>query len=162
MNAAQLNQKQDYPNFPEFAQYGIDLSLTDAETILTLQEIRNQGRFAIFPGQYQTNWGRTTGSETSEHYAVGRLATAGDVFPARGKALKFWLLAQDQEDVGGLGLYLDTKGPDGMLWLMVHFDLRPGPREFWIRDVAGQYWIERLSPIQFWRNFRVAVQRDVL
>lgn len=28
MNAAQLSQKKDYPNFPEFERFGIDLNLT--------------------------------------------------------------------------------------------------------------------------------------
>ncbi len=159
MNAAQLNQAKDYPNFPELS--AIDLSLTDARTILTLQAIRTQGGFPIFPGLLQANWGRTRGSETSEHFAVGRLSTAGDVFPQRGHVMRFWTLCQGQELAGGIGLYLDTRR-NGQPWLMVHFDLRPRPRLMWVRDEAGNYWYDTINPIQFWGGIRTAIARDVL
>ncbi len=159
MNAAQLNQQKDYPNFPELS--AIDLSLTDARTILTLQAIRTQGGFPIFPGLQQSNWGRTWGSEKSEHFGVDRLSTAGDVFPARGHVMRFWTLCQEQAAVGGIGLYLDTRR-NGRPWLMVHLDLRPRPRMMWVRDEAGNYWSDNRNPIQFWGCVRSAIARDVL
>ena len=63
MKASDLSQDQ-YQSFPEFARYGIDLSLTHADVVLTLQAIRAAGGFAIYPGPYQSNWGRSHGSET--------------------------------------------------------------------------------------------------
>lgn len=165
MSAAQLDQAKDYPNFPEFVQYGIDLSLTDYRTIVVLQAIRNAGGFPIYPGPSQNNWGRTYGSKGSEHYAVGRLSTAGDVFPEKGKALRFWILAQGFEEIGGIGLYLDTKGIDGRPWIMAHYDLRVDRqphRLLWVRDETGNYWYESHNPIQFWKGMQKIIARDVL
>ena len=160
-SADNLVFENDYPNFPEFARYGIDLSLTDSRTILVLQRARNIGRFSIFPGGYQDNWGRTGGSKTSEHYAVGRLSTAGDIFPARGKVLRLWIILQNIEWVGGLGLYLDVNGPDGQPWIMLHYDLRESKNErtFWIRD-AYKYTLLHLNPDKFWHLFKHVIERD--
>src|SRR6056297_816453 len=152
-SAADLTQRIDYPNFPELD--AIDLSLTDARTVITLQAMRSQGGFSIWPGLKQANWGRIYGSETSEHYAVGRLATACDVFPAKGKVIRFWSLCQEQAEVGGMGLYLDTKGPDGSPWMMTHFDLRQKPRLMWVRN-GGEYWYDVSDPVKFWSLIRQA------
>jgi len=154
MRASELNFKEHYPNFPEFAENGIDLSLTDARTITTLQTMRVVFGRAIWPGVYQANWGRAYGSETSEHYAGGgRLSTAGDVFPARGYALEFCLVAQQFPLVRGLGLYLDTDGPlDGKRMAMVHFDLRAtSERVFWVRR-NRIYSTLYGAPDEFWKG----------
>ena len=45
MKASDLHINQ-YQSFPEFARYGIDLSLTHADVVLTLQAIRASGGFA--------------------------------------------------------------------------------------------------------------------
>lgn len=160
MNSADhLDFHREYPNFPEFQRHGIDLSLTHALTILELQAIRNKCGFPVYPGGYQSNWGRTYGSTTSEHYAVHRLATAGDVFPARGRVLCFWTHARNRLHVRGLGLYLDVNGPDGKPWVMVHFDLRD-THLFWIRDNSNYtFWPH--DPVNFWRLFYLAIKRDI-
>ena len=160
MDAASLNFEKDYPSFPEFARYGIDLSLTHADVVLTLQAIRTAGGFAVYPGPHQSNWGRSYGSETSRHYAIDRLSDAGDVFPARGHALDFWLIAQEFLKVGALGLYLDTRGIDGQPWVMVHFDLREYDRRvMWIRD--GDYVYLHNDPKAFWARLSRVAERDM-
>ena len=161
MNSADyLCHRTEYPNFPEFERHGIDLSLSHARTILELQAIRNLGGFPIYPGGYQDNWGRRHGSSTSEHYAVGRLATAGDVFPVRGHALEFWWLALKRPRIGGLGLYADTDGLDGSPWVMVHFDLRDRPRLLWVRDYHSYYYLHD-DPRGFWRAFKKIIDLDI-
>lgn len=161
MNTAnELDFSIHYPNFPEFARNGIDLSLSAAETILVLQALRTRGGFPIWPGPQQANWGRAYGRKTSEHFALGRNATAGDVFPARGSALKFWTLAQTFPQIGGLGLYLDTDGLDGKPWIMVHYDLRASPRRHWIRNEWGAYIHRHDEPKEFWQLFKRTINKD--
>jgi hypothetical protein len=134
MKASELKQS-NYPNFPEFKKWGIDLSNVDAALILALQSIRTTYGIPITPSPLQDAWSRTTGSKTSRHYAVGRLSDAGDVFPEREKILDLWLQVQELDYIGGIGLYVDTKGPDGKPWPMMHIDLRPN-RLLWTSDVV--------------------------
>jgi len=150
--ASTLSQPFHYPHFPEFAQYGIDLSLVDAELIHVIERLRTLTGIPITPSPVQGAWGRTSGSETSRHYAVGRLSDAGDIFPARGRVLDLWLAAQAIPEIGGIGLYADTRGPDGQPWPMMHIDLR-SYRVSWACDtVSGSraYYYLPHQPRQFW------------
>jgi len=54
MKASQLVQFVDYPNFTEFKKNNIDLSLTHANVLLTLQRIRGIAGFPIYPGHRRT------------------------------------------------------------------------------------------------------------
>jgi len=137
-DASSLDFKQNYPSFPEFARHGIPLNLVSAELILCLQQIRDKTGIPIYPSPLPSAWARTDGSQTSRHYAVNRLSDAGDVFPDRGRFLELYLHLQQVSDIGGIGIYADTNGPDGEPWPMIHFDLRPvNLRVFWARD--GKY-----------------------
>jgi|GEM_PF-1339450 hypothetical protein len=133
MKASELKQS-DYPNFPEFKKWGIDLSDVDAALITTLQSIRTTYGIPITPSPLQEAWSRKKGS-TSRHYAVGRLSDAGDIFPQRERVLDLWLQIQQRGDIGGIGLYVDTKGVDGKPWPMMHIDLRPD-RLLWTSDIV--------------------------
>jgi len=138
MNASTLDPSA-YHSFPEFAEYGIPLDLVSASLLVTLQRIRDKTGIPIIPSPVHAGWARTNGSETSRHYAVGRLSDAGDIFPDRGRFLELYLHLQQVSDIGGIGIYADTNGPDGEPWPMIHFDLRPVDlRVFWARD--GQYY----------------------
>ncbi len=140
--ADRLDPRIDYPNFPEFERCGIDLGLVRAELILTLQHLRTCSGIPLTPSPVSGAWGRLEGSATSRHWAVGRLSDAGDIFPAKGRTLDCWLAAQGMGDIGGIGLYVDTRGPDGTPWPMMHIDLRPG-RLLWTserRDAQRVYY----------------------
>lgn len=160
MKASKLIQSVHYPNFPEFEEAGIDLDLTDADTILALQEIRKQAGVPIYPGRKQDNWGRLDGSKTSQHYAGCFPSLAGDVFPARGFAIRTWIGAQNVSNVKALGLYLDTNGQDGKPWIMMHYDLRRQPtRIFWIRFRGKYIYLHNESSL-FWKYLGKVLERE--
>lgn len=158
MKASQL-KPEDYPNFPEFARYNTPLHLLDRNIVLTLQSLRTRSGIPIHPSPHPEAWARTSGNVSSRHYAVGRLSDAGDVFPARGKAMELWLVAQQYERIGGLGLYSDTTGIDGFPWIMMHLDLRPSTRTFWVRE-NGRYWYLHFEPREFWRAIGAIISRE--
>ena len=151
--------QEDYPSFPEFRSYQIPLTLVSAELILVLQQLRTDSGIPIIPSPVHAGWARIDGSPDSRHYAVGRLSDAGDIFPARGRAFDCWLLAQEISRIGALGLYGDTRGPDGRPWTMMHIDLRPRPRLFWIREDGKYYYLHR-DPVSYWRAFKYLVNRE--
>jgi hypothetical protein len=122
--ASTLVQSRDYPNFPEFARFGIDLSKVDAELILELQQLRRTCSKPLTPSPDPGAWYRTSGSTTSQHYAVNRLSTAGDFFPNRGDAFHVWLTALSLPKIKGLGIYANVNGLDGTRQLMLHIDIR--------------------------------------
>lgn len=151
MNASQLQRDKHYPNFPEFERYNTPLHLLDCNLILTLQSLRERSQILIWPSPNPEGWARLVGNVKSRHYAVDRLSDAGDVFPKRGRAMELWVIAQQYERIGGLGLYSNTTGPDGYPWVMMHFDLRPSARTFWVRE-NGRYWYLHSEPREFWRG----------
>ncbi len=162
MKASLLNQQKDYPNFPEFQRFGIDLSRTHADVLRILQRVRRRSGIPITPSPLQGAWSRLGGSNTSRHYAKNRLADAGDVFPQQGRALALWSILQEYSEINGLGLYSDKNGPRGTPQVMVHFDLRPGHRVHWITDRSGNYWSLLNNPIPYWRTFNEIIKMDVL
>lgn len=146
--ASELDQRQDYPSFPEFKQFGIPLDRVGARLVLAIQRFRDVSGIALIPSPVIAGWARNTGSANSQHWALGRLSTAGDLFPARGKALSAWLNAIGMPEFGGVGIYNDTNGPDGRPWVMIHVDLRP-ESVWWIRD-TGRYLYHSTAPDAFW------------
>ena len=156
MPASELDLSKVCPDFPEFTRYGIPLELVSAELLVVLQRLRGLSGAPIIPSPDPRGWARLDGPATSRHYAVGRLSDAGDVFPARSWLREVWACAMDIREVGGLGVYACTRGPDGASWPMLHLDLRPRygePRVLWARDVRGAYWYRSSSPREFWRVF---------
>ncbi len=157
--ASYLIHTRDYPDFPEFLDYEIPLELMDARVILLLQAARSRLCRPVYPSPVRGGWARLNGSVTSRHYAVGRLSDAGDIFPERGSLMHCWLIFQQMEQVGGLGLYADTRGIDGGRWPMLHFDLRPvRQRVFWIKS-GGNYHTMGQSA-QFWPMLREIIKID--
>jgi len=156
MKASELDEKQ-YPNFPELIDFNIPLNFIDAEVVLKLQELREMFGFPILPSPIEEGWARKNGSKDSQHYAVDRLSTAGDIFPERGYIIDCWLTAQQIPEIMGLGLYLDTNGIDGNFWPMMHFDLRKtSKRVFWIRENGKYYYLKN----HFWHYFNKLVNID--
>jgi len=157
LSAASLSRKLDYPDFPEFAQYGIEMSFLSKSLIYTLQSIRSSSQIPIIPSPVEGGWYRHDGNEDSRHYVgpkecIVRLSDAGDVFAARGRVLECWLRFQESKSVRGLGVYSDTNGPDGKLWPMIHFDLRPSSsRLFWARENREDYHYLHSDPGNFFR-----------
>jgi len=150
MKASEL-EPQTYHSFPEFAEYGIPLELMNAALLITLQDIRNKIGIPIIPSPVHDGWARTDGSRTSRHYAVGRLSDAGDIFAAKGQCLELWIRLQAVQNIGAVGLYIDTHGPDGSLWPMIHLDLRSARQKvLWVRS-GGEYFYLPQDQIDFWR-----------
>jgi len=129
----------------EFTKKGIDIELIQPRLLWVMDDIRDALGYPIYPSTAPGAWGRTDGPDTSRHYAVDRKADAGDVFPARGRAGQAWMEAIKHPDVGGLGFYMDTRGPDGQEWPMLHIDLRPGETTLWCR-VRRSYVCQFLHP----------------
>lgn len=125
------------------------LKLVDTRVLAGLNKLRDMHGKALHPSKHPDGWSRTTGSTTSRHYAVGRLSDAGDFFP-EGDVLECWLKAIQMPEWGGFGLYLDTKKSIYQPGAMMHLDLRPGPRVFWIRNEIGEYVLKDKEPAKFW------------
>lgn len=125
------------------------LSLVHARVLQNLDTLRDRYGEPIHPSQHPDGWARQRGSVTSQHYAVGRLSTAADVFPA-GDVLACWLEALRMPEWGGIGLYLDTKLNAAQPGAMMHLDLRTGPRRLWVRNEIGEYIYHHDSPKRFW------------
>lgn len=121
-------QRDEFPN-------GV-LENIDNELVLGLDEYRQRLGHPLVPSPLAGAWYRKDGSKTSRHYAVGRLSDAGDVFP-QCDIRDALLVALHCDWWGGIGVYLDTNGPNGKPQPMLHLDLRP-QRQLWLR-YQGQY-----------------------
>jgi hypothetical protein len=159
MKASDLTFEQHYPNFPEFRRFGIELQYMEAGLILAIQALRMKSGIPIIPSPVIDGWYRFTGSITSRHYAINRRSDAGDIFAKKGRILETWLVAQTMPIFNGFGVYLDTKGPDGSKWIMLHLDTRPGERLFWVRD-NRTYFSLHTNPLHFWNRIRKAIEID--
>ena len=126
-----------------------ELKLTSSEVVTGIDELRRRHGAPIYPSRAEGGWARTTGSTGSQHYAVDRLSTAGDFFPG-GDVLNCWLHAVAMPQWGGFGLYLDTQLSTMQPGAMMHLDLRPGSRLFWIRNEVGEYVYKHEEPAKFW------------
>lgn len=91
-------------------------------------------------------------SGKSRHSVEGaRLSDATDVFIKPEHLWDAWLAAQQVPEIGGIGLYLDTKPTT-----MMHIDCRP-VRLLWVR-VKGVYTYYHNDPIGFFKA--LAKSRD--
>ena len=111
----------------------------DGRVILALDRVRRIHGSAISPSPLVGAHIRTGGRPTSQHYiGNGRLSTATDFFP-HSNVLSCWLACQAVDEVGGIGIYLDTRNGNIRPGLvpMLHIDIRPrtpaGARTFWMR-----------------------------
>lgn len=124
------------------------LEFMDAELIRQVGAFRQALDNAVVPSPLKAGWVREDGSETSRHYIGAvrrdedgneqseRLSDAGDLFPYCD--IRHAFMTALSLPFGGIGVYLDTHGPDGKPMPMMHVDLRPGPRQIWMR-YKGQY-----------------------
>jgi len=102
---------------------------SDPKIIYLLQEARNKYQKRIFPSPVKGALARFGGSVTSQHYVgpspenITRYSTALDIFP-EGTPFEFYTVLLSIPGIGGIGVYLDTKGSDGKPWVMFHMDLR--------------------------------------
>lgn len=143
--AATLDFAQDVEHFSPGEFPGDALNHADADLIIALDEFRSLLGMPVHPSPVLAGWYRTTGSAGSRHYAVGRLSDAGDVFPDCNITLA-WFTALRQRTWGGIGVYLDTRGPSGNPWPMLHLDLRPGEQVLWMRLLGNRYIYPKSSP----------------
>lgn len=77
----------------------------------------------MFPSPVKGALARFTGKTTTQHYAVGKRSKASDIFP-EGVPFNFYFTVLSMNLFRGIGVYLDTKGPDGLPWIMFHLDIR--------------------------------------
>jgi len=158
MPASELDFSKDYPNFPEFRRFGIDLQHMSSNLILEIQQLRTMSGIPMTPSPVIAGWYRFNGSRASRHSAFDRMSDAGDLFPARGRAIDCWLHAQACR-FNGYGLYGDTRGPDGKPQVMLHLDKRDGQRVYWVRW-NGVYYTWNRDPVSFWRVFEYIRKQD--
>ena len=128
--------------------------------IYSLDEARLITNEKMFPSPVKGALARFTGNPETEHYAIGRLSKAGDVF-CEGYPLFNFLSILSSTLFNGVGIYLDTTGPDGYPWIMFHLDIREkGFNEdqplIWIADKVhgkNRYFYPQYEP-QYWRLLR--------
>lgn len=132
---------------------------TDPEHFATVIRWREACGVPLNPSPWVSDDGRSSGccrfkgSPTSQHYARGRLAQAGDYFPAHARAMTAWLHAI--RFFGGVGLYLDTQY-NGRPRRMVHVDSRTGRPLWWVRK-DRVYVYESVEPARFWKLIEEAI-----
>ena len=113
------------------------------DVLLAKDKVRRIHGSAISPSPIRGAHVRVHGSVTSRHYiGNGRLSDATDFFP-HGNAQNCFLACMSVEEIGGIGIYLDTFNGNIRHGLvpMFHIDLRPrqasGSRTFWMRLKDG-------------------------
>lgn len=142
-------KEREFPQISTSAGSRSVLEFTDESVVRVLDTLRDQLGHALIPSPVTGGWVREGGSTGSRHYIgpirqgsdgqleSAHLSTAGDFFP-KCDVRKAFLAALAIPEIGGIGVYLDTRGPDGTRWNMMHIDLREGPRQVWMR-VNGRY-----------------------
>ena len=91
--------------------------------IYSLGKLRKLLGMKMRPSPVKGALARFDGKPTTQHYAVGRLSTASDMFI---EGIPFYIYSKILHSglFTGIGIYLDTKGPDGLPWVMFHLDIR--------------------------------------
>jgi hypothetical protein len=133
MRASDLYPRE-YKNFQEIPEEA--LHHMDGDFLRKLQGFRSTTGIPLIVSPSPGAIFRTDHkSETSRHYAVGRLADAIDVFPRQGEGMRVFLYAIQFPSFGGVGVYTDTQLNDKPR-MMVHLDARPikyGSKAVWVR-----------------------------
>jgi hypothetical protein len=117
-----------------------DTDMVEPELIYSMDSLRNRAKNRIFPSPVRGSMVRFDGSETSQHYAVGRLSTAIDIF-CEGYPMVSFIEILNTKNFNGIGVYVDTNGPDGKPWTMFHIDIRK--RGF--DDTHPLIWVSRVE-----------------
>lgn len=149
MDRASRLYPNEYKNFPELQD--LDLTDMDARFILKLQRFREFSKIPMVPSPIQEGWTRyDDASKTSQHYAVKRLSTAGDLFPVHRRSIDCFLSAISFPGINGIGIYTDTQ-LNGKPHIMIHLDIRdlsPMGKAIWVR-ANGRYYFK--DSMYFWR-----------
>jgi len=104
--------------------------LAEPELIISLDQFRSVINKRIFPSPVKGALARIGGSPASQHYIGNSLrqpvrkTTAVDIF-CEGIPLENYQTLLSLNLFNGVGIYLDTTGPDGLPWIMFHVDIRP-------------------------------------
>lgn len=95
----------------------------EPELIYSLSDTRIAIDQKIYPSPVKGALARFTGRTTTQHYAVNRLSKACDVF-CEGPPIQNFTTILSLNKFMGMGIYIDTTGPDGLPWIMFHLDIR--------------------------------------
>ena len=157
MNALQIiNNKNIIRNFSvnEFPRDA--LKRTEAKVLETLQMLRSKWDNYIFPSMHPLGWARTDKKYSySEHYAIGRLSTAGDFFPA-GNVFQFWLMCQSFPEIGEIGIYFDTNRTKTQPGPMIHISIS-SKRRLHCRINGVYHALDERASLNDFREFNKAV-----
>lgn len=101
----------------------------DPMLIYNLSDLRRLSNERIYPSPVSGALARFNGSETSQHYVGSkddpvRKSTGIDIF-MEGTPFSNYSFILHSRLFTGIGIYLDTTGPDGLNWIMFHLDMRP-------------------------------------
>jgi len=115
----------DWDKADNFSPYEFpeNTSFAEPELFYRLSRLRKLIDRKIFPSPAQGALARMTGSPSSQHYALGRLSTACDIF-CEGTPIQNFISLIGSKLFNGIGVYLDTIGIDGLPWVMFHVDTR--------------------------------------
>ncbi len=95
----------------------------EPELIYSLSTLRKLLGVVMLPSPVPGALARDYGSKRSQHYAIDRLSTASDMF-IEGSPFEIFSKIIFTKLFTGIGIYLDTNGPDGKPWVMFHLDIR--------------------------------------
>ena len=143
--------ESEFPENPIYAE---------PELIYQLDFVRNRLNQRMFPSPIKGGLARFSGSSTTQHYAIGRKSTAIDVFCEGYPIINIISIIQIHV-FNGIGIYLDTTGPDGLPWIMFHLDLRKTPFSvnqplIWIATKTqgkNNYFYPQYNP-EYWKLLR--------
>lgn len=115
-----------------------ELHRLDPEVVYRLQRLRHIIGRRIYPSPAEGAIARfDDGAKYSQHYAVGRMSTAIDVF-CEGDPLDNFIAAVGSRLFNGIGIYPYTVFRNRN-WVMLHLDTRLGGPVYWARDSLMQY-----------------------
>ena len=129
------------------------LEYMDANIIKVVSKLREElpDDYAMIPSPRKDAHVRH-GYSGSRHSTKGttRLSDATDIFMSWDHIWKAWATAVQINDIGGLGIYTDTRyGWKSMP--MLHIDTRPSyPKVLWVRS-KGQYIYYNSNPVEFFK-----------
>lgn len=132
----------------------------EPELIYSLDFVRMSLSERIYPSPVKGALARFSGDSKTQHYAIGRKSTAMDVF-CEGYPIVNFLSILQLKIFNGVGIYLDTYGPDGLPWVMFHFDMRKNPFSLtqpliWVATRThnkNNYFYPQINP-QYWKLLR--------
>ena len=133
-----------------------DITLANPQLFINLNQTRITLNKSIHPSPVEGSLARLYGRKTSAHYAVGKLSTGVDVF-IEGIPLRNFNTLIRQNLFTGIGIYLDTNGPDGKPWVMFHLDMRPIPLIWFAeKNIKKSGWVYTYESdrVDFWKKFR--------